>query len=81
MDLRINKYIIERILRDTYIKNNSEVKQKLDKKREYLLLHPEETIPEEHSIVKWQSFLPPVVQFSVKKTLQNITKHYYNIYI
>ena len=35
------------------------------RKREYLILHPNEVIPEEHSIDKWHSFLPPVVKFSM----------------
>lgn len=46
------------------------------KKREYMLLHPDEILPDEHSITKWFSFLPPVVSFSVVKTLRNVTNDF-----
>lgn len=46
------------------------------KKREYLLLHPEEDIPKEHAIQKWTGFLPPVVEFSVAKQLRGLTEEY-----
>jgi len=45
-------------------------------KREYMILQPEDTIPEEHSIAKWRSFLPPVVQYSVVKSLHNISAEF-----
>jgi hypothetical protein len=43
-----------------------------DQKRNYELLHPDETIPVEHSIQRWTRFLPPVVDYSVVGSLRNV---------
>jgi hypothetical protein len=43
------------------------------KKREYMSLHPEMVAPQEHNIQKWRHFLPPVVPFSLPKTLQSVS--------
>ena len=34
-------------------------------KRNYILEHPNEIIPEEHSVDKWRSFLPPIVRSKI----------------
>jgi hypothetical protein len=74
---------IERLKIEDYVKKIKETIDKfiinvrpdiLDlytKKREYILLHPNEVIPEEHGVDKWRTFLPPVVQFTVG-SLRNI---------
>jgi len=41
-------------------------------KRNFILLNPETVAPEEHSISKWQHFLPPVVDFEIVKRLKNV---------
>lgn len=47
------------------------------KKQQYLLLNPHETsIPEEHSIERWRSFLPPLVRFTQDPKPQPISKEY-----
>jgi hypothetical protein len=46
------------------------------KKREYTALHPDETVPAEHAIQKWRGFLPPVVKFTVLKSLKGLSNEY-----
>jgi len=41
------------------------------KKKKYILLHPDEIPPEEHSISKWKHFLPPIVNYYIGKSIQN----------
>jgi len=48
------------------------------KKREYLILHPEEIIPVEHSMRKWVHLMPPPVQIDVVKSLRGIPSDYKN---
>jgi len=48
------------------------------KKREYLALHPDTTIPKDHSLDKWIHFMPPVVPFSIVKTLKGIPSDFRN---
>ena len=46
------------------------------KKREYVMLNPDIVIPEEHNIEKWKHFMPPVVKFSVVKSLRNVSTEF-----
>ena len=39
----------------------SDINEMYVKKREFILLHPNEIVPEEHSINRWKLFLPPIV--------------------
>jgi len=55
-----------------YLLPNQEVIQKIQDKIDYLLVNQEEDIPEEHSILKWTNFLPPLFRFKIKG-LQNVT--------
>ena len=50
----------------------SEVEQKIREKVEYLLLNPEISVPEDHNLLMWTNFLPPLKRFHVK-SLQNVT--------
>jgi hypothetical protein len=59
-----------------YILIRTDITELYSKKREYLLLHPNEFIPEEHAIQRWRHFLPPVVPFTIKKTLKGLTSEY-----
>lgn len=54
------KEVLER-----YIIQRSDVVDMLLKKKEYMILNPDQIPPESHSISKWKQFLPPVVDFSV----------------
>ena len=51
---------------------NPEVMQKIQNKIDYLLVNQEEKIPDDHNILKWVNFLPPLFKFKLK-SLQNIT--------
>ena len=55
-----------------YLLPNREVQQKIQDKIDYLLTNKEEDIPEEHSILKWSNFLPPLYKFKIRR-LQNVT--------
>ena len=63
---------IQQILTN-HIINLAEISDMYDKKREYKLLNPELVAPQEHRISKWVHFLPPVIDFSVVKTLHTIS--------
>jgi hypothetical protein len=47
--------------------------EKYTLKREYLLIHPDEVIPESHSIQRWFQFLPPVVPIDIVHKIQPIS--------
>ena len=53
-----------------------DIQSKLVEKRQYLLLQPDSIIPETHAISKWVHFLPPVVQFTLDKSIQNVTPEF-----
>jgi hypothetical protein len=67
------KTIIEK-----YIITRTEIIELYNKKREYILLYSESIIPEEHNIIKWTQFTPPLVHFSVVKHLENTTAEFDN---
>lgn len=49
------------------------------KKAEYLVLNPEfDLIPAEHSVQKWTTFMPPLVNFTVAKSLKPLSSDYVN---
>ncbi len=52
-----------------------DVKEKINLKNEYLLQNPEEEIPEEHNVVNWIQFLPPLTPFKIKN-LVNISNEF-----
>jgi hypothetical protein len=57
---------------DAYILKRADVNELYVKKREYILLYPELISVEEHSVSKWSHFLPPVVDFSITKTIKTV---------
>ena len=61
---------------DKYINKRNDVVELYTKKKEYLILEPQDAIPVEHNIQKWKHFLPPVVEFSITKGLSNITNEF-----
>ena len=56
-----------------YLMTRIDIIELIKNKRDYLVLHPEINIPDEHQIVKWTQFTPPVVPFTVIKSLHNIS--------
>jgi hypothetical protein len=55
-----------------YLLPYSEIESRIKEKTEYLLVNPEETIPDEYSLDKWTNFLPPLKRFHINH-LENIT--------
>lgn len=51
---------------DDYLLSNIEINQKKLKKIEYLNTSETKLIPDEYSVVRWSSFLPPLVKFNIK---------------
>ncbi len=58
-----------------YLLTNQDVMLKIKNKIEYLATNPPDDIPEEHSLVKWTTFLPPLMKFQVKN-LENVSDEY-----
>lgn len=61
------KEIIEK-----FVVTRPEINELFVRKREYMLLHTDEVTPQEHSISKWNHFLPPVVEYSISN-VRNVT--------
>ena len=61
---------------DQHILKRSDITDLYLKKREYILLNPDTILPSEHNIEKWKHFLPPVVKFSVVKSLKNVSNEF-----
>ena len=56
MDALIEKYVI----------NNPNVRELINKKREYLLIEKnEESLQDEYSLENWNTFMPPLVSFTI----------------
>jgi hypothetical protein len=66
---------IKKVLSD-FILTNIEIVELYAKKRDYLILNPDEEIPVEHAIQKWLHFMPPVIPFTVLKTLKGLSSEY-----
>uniref|UniRef100_A0A6C0HHB1 Uncharacterized protein n=1 Tax=viral metagenome TaxID=1070528 RepID=A0A6C0HHB1_9ZZZZ len=77
--MKLSAPLIATRIRDAlekHILKRSDVNDLYVKKREYLLIAPDEAVPEEHSIEKWRGFLPPVVEFSVISNLHNVASDF-----
>ena len=61
-----------------YLLPNPEIIQKIQDKIDYLLVNKEQDIPEEHSILKWTNFLPPLTRFKIKG-LQNVSSSFVDL--
>ena len=68
---------IKQILEKNVI-NRNDVSDMYAKKREYMILNPQSVAPEEHQISKWKHFLPPVVYFTIVKSLRAIGSDFKN---
>jgi len=58
-----------------YLLSDINVEQKIKEKVQYLLVYPDEEIPEEHSIKTWRNFLPPLYKFKIKH-LENVSDNF-----
>jgi hypothetical protein len=56
-----------------YLLPYGEVEQKIKEKTEYLLVNPQDFIPEEHDLSKWLNFLPPLKRFHINH-LENVSE-------
>lgn len=61
---------------EQHILNRNDITDMYVKKREYIILNPDTILPTEHNIEKWKHFLPPVVKFSVVKSLRNVSNEF-----
>jgi hypothetical protein len=63
---------------DTLIVPRTDIMELYERKREYVILHPEHEVPKEHAIQRWTGFMPPLVKYTVKKSLRGLTNEYKN---
>jgi hypothetical protein len=63
---------------DKFVLKRNDVQEMYTAKREYLILLPDETVPKEHDIAKWTSFLPPIVEINVVSGLRNVSADFKN---
>jgi hypothetical protein len=61
---------------DSLILPRADIMELYERKREYLMLHPEHDVPKEHDVQRWTGFMPPLVQYSVKKSLRGLSNEY-----
>jgi hypothetical protein len=63
---------------ENYIMKKTEFEELYTKKHQYLILNPNKVIPKEHNITKWHHFMPPVVSYSIIKSLRPIAGDFKN---
>ena len=67
---------MKQMIRD-YVVHRDDVTKWIERKREYLALHPEDTdIPKERSVEKWTLFAPPLQHLSLPSPPIGITAEY-----
>ena len=74
--LEILKNQMIQIIQQAILTNNNYM-EAYTKKAEYLMFHPDETIPSELSLQQWKQFLPPVIPFQVTKGLKEIPSGFF----
>lgn len=65
----------------TGVLKNAEMEARYTKKREYLLVYPEEEVPKEHQISRWKHFLPPIVDTDVISGLKSVSADFKDEFI
>jgi hypothetical protein len=60
LDLETYTTKIRETLEKVILPDRADIEQMYTKKREYLLLHHDDIVPQEHSLDRWPHFLPPV---------------------
>jgi len=71
---------LEKRIKETlekFVISTVEIQEMYMKKREYILLRPDDVSIEEHSISKWKHFLPPIIHYSVKRNLHNVSSDFH----
>ena len=65
--LDANAYVtrIKETIEKFIISSRADINDLYVNKRKYMIEHPNETIPEEHSVDKWRAFLPPIIKYSI----------------
>lgn len=58
---------------DKHITKRNDVQELYANKRAYLVLQPDEIVPEEHALEKWRQFLPPMVSIGVISGLRTVS--------
>jgi hypothetical protein len=53
-----------------------EVEELYTKKKTYLILFPDDAVPEVHNVSKWRAFQPPIVPFSIVKSLKTVSEEF-----
>lgn len=62
---------------EKYIVTRADLMELYVQKREYLAIHPDvDSVPKEHRLERWTHFLPPVVAFSIVKSLRGLSKEF-----
>lgn len=61
---------------EKFVITSNEIQEKYNTKREYVELHPENFLPEQHAIENWKHFSPPLVKTNVQNKLENVTVDY-----
>ena len=61
---------------DKHITKRNDVQELYANKRAYLVLQPDEVVPEEHSVSKWRQFLPPMVSIGVIAGLRTVSSDF-----
>lgn len=59
----------------------AEIDERYLKKREYILLNPDDIIPDEHNIDKWKHFLPPIIDTNIISGLRSVSADFKNEFI
>ena len=75
--LDVNAYItqIRATIEKFIISSRADINDLYVNKRKYMIEHPNETIPEEHSVDKWRAFLPPIVKYNIG-SISSISKDF-----
>ena len=66
---------------DKYILKRDDINELYLKKKQYVVLNPQTITSEEHSIKKWVHFLPPVVNYSIIKKINNISPDFHREFV
>jgi hypothetical protein len=61
---------------EKYIMPIGEIQELYVVKKEYMLLHNDQIVPEEHKIQKWKHFLPPIVKINIMNNLKNVSNEF-----
>lgn len=61
---------------DKFALKRNDIQDMYVAKKEYLLLKPDEIIPNKHHVDKWTAFLPPIVKIQIVSQLRNVAQDF-----